>query len=92
MVPTFDSSQVHIDFDPWHIGDCSHPLSIKKIINNNGPLGIPPFKSLILSPDQPQYGRTVKKGNNTLNFDVANSLLQNHGNLCPPDDPFGTGF
>lgn len=92
MVPTYNFANKHIDFDPWHIGDCSHPTSIADIRNSFLPSGIPLFKSLILSPDQPQFGRLENKKSATLNFDATNSLLQNHGNLCPPDDPSGSGF
>jgi hypothetical protein len=95
MVPTFDNKigktnpagVIHIDFDPWHMGnDCNNPLSIAQLDS------VPGFNSLILAPDQPQFGR-LKRSPVAGGIGLTNnSMIQNHGGLVPPDDPKGNGF
>jgi hypothetical protein len=97
IVPTYTKTlsggtTVHVDFDPWHIGsDCSNPLAIDTLPANT--------RLLTLSPDQPQYGTTNSakragpiKGKGFTNNYTNSILLQNHGNLYPPDNVTGMSF
>lgn len=96
MVPTYDKAipvgkklpiqydTVHVDFDPWHLDNCNSPKAISAIA--------PDERVLILSPDQKQFGKGILKNNGKKNALTNNSLLQNHGNLYPPDNPQGSAF
>jgi hypothetical protein len=93
MVPTYDKSwkgdtKVHVDFDPWHMGDnCNAPISFDSL-RKSSPTD---QKALILSPEQPQYGRLNQNNLGTKKL-VETSLLQNHGSIIPPDVNIGTAF
>lgn len=93
MVPTYDnilkgSTNVHIDFDPWHMGEnCDAPISFDSL-RRSSPTD---QKALILTPEQPQYGRLSQNQSATKKI-VETSLLQNHGSIIPPDVNVGTAF
>lgn len=91
MVPTYNkvvnSDTLHFDFDPWHIGSCSNPTSLTSLSGST--------RILSLSPDQQQWGKSIPektKGIKQRVVNASNALLQNHGNLYPPDNSSGNAF